>query len=351
MSWLDETAAATKPVEPPGGTDSRAHEVGRRDHASRDPVCLPRNQAGDVTHAWKGAGPAHDDHDRYGVTSDRGGSSRPATNVVTTRSSGGEQGEIGVEPGRHRPLAREAEHPGRGRGDRRDGLGRRAPGEGDEVPHGLVERQRAAGEGPVGEPDAVVAERHRPPAEREAAGGPAECGHRVGDEIEARRPQRPPGRRHRDRVDVDPVRDQSRGEPAVGQRHADRSRIAVAEGGHAVVQVRDVGDPRGDGPLELLCGGCGVTGGDDDTGPDELLDHREAARQLGREGHERDARGPSPPRDELRRRRPQEGGIVGAPASRVQHRPLEVQAQGFGSGEAAWPIGERAHRPLGRPRW
>ena len=101
-----------------------------------------------------------DDHDLHWATSSEWWTSWPATTVRDDLQVGGEQDEVGVEAGGHR-------RPCESRPRTRAGVEvtvataseHGAAGEGDQVAHRLVEGERAAGQGAVGQADAVLADR------------------------------------------------------------------------------------------------------------------------------------------------------------------------------------------------
>ncbi len=62
----------------------------------------------------------------------------------------------------------------------------------------------------------------------------------------------------------------------VRQRRADGAGFAVAELRHGVEQVREAAQARGERRLQLVVGGIGVSGGDDDAGIAELADDTRA---------------------------------------------------------------------------
>ncbi len=100
-------------------------------------------------------------------------------------------------------------------------------------------------------------------------------------------PGGPPGDEQRIGCDVDSVGDQHRRDVRAAERRSDRSRIAVAERAHRVVEVRHGAGPEVERRVRLRRSRVGVPHRDGDTTLDERLDHLVRSVELGRERHRR----------------------------------------------------------------
>ena len=295
-----------------------------------------------------------DDHDfhRHASSASTWANS-PLTNVATTRRPVSSTTTSPRRPGSERAAIVEPQEARRRGGHRGHRLGGSAPGERHEVAHRLIEREVTAGERAVGRPHPSRRDIDVDLAEPTPSRLETEHRRRVRDEHQSVWSERPPRDAHRQRIDVDPVADQSCDKAVIGERRADRARRPVAERRHGIEQM---GHRRRTGALRVghASGiGVGVPNRDRHAFTDELLDDVESTGQLRRDRDHDDARVPRPALDQRRRRRLEPAFRVRAAARRSEHRTFEVEPDRDRSptAGAGSPVSRKSGRPpAGRAR-